>query len=242
MNLIKGIVAKTTGYWLHKLDTLPVGADLFFDIQEKIRYKPLDVLFDVGANVGQTRNWFRYYKPQAKIFCFEPVKSTFDQLLKNSTHDSNCVLENLAFAEKRGEKTIRVFEAELAVLNSLNDRLMNHRVGAREERIQMETLDHYCKINKIAKIDLLKIDTEGYDMNVLNGAKEMMEKTSISMIYCETGFQDSNQRNTSFTELTKFLENKGYFFFGLYQVDYSDWKNGNNYGNALYVHKNALGG
>lgn len=241
MNLIKKIVAKTAGYWVHKLDTLPVGADLFYDIQEKIGYKSLDVLFDVGANMGQTRNWFRYYKPQAKIFCFEPVKSTFGQLVNNCKNDGNCVLENLAFAEKRGEKTIRLFEENFAVLNSLIDRLMNDKVGAREERIQMETLDNYCEKNMISKIDLLKIDTEGYDIHVLEGARNMMEKAGISMIYCETGFHNSNQRNTSFNELTRYLEEKDYFFFGLYQVDYRDWKNGNNYGNALYVHKDALG-
>jgi FkbM family methyltransferase len=242
MNLIKKIVSKTVGYWVHKLDTLPVGADLFYDIQEKIGYKSLNVLFDVGANVGQTRNWFRYYKPHAKIFCFEPVKSTFGQLVKNSKHDCNCVLENLAFAEKSGEKTIRLFEANLAVLNSLNDFLMNNRDGAKEERIKVETLDNYCESNMITKIDLLKIDTEGYDVHVLQGAKKMMEREAISMIYCEAGFHKFNQRNTSFNELSKFLEERNYFFFGLYQVDYRDWKNGNNYGNALYVHKNAKDG
>jgi FkbM family methyltransferase len=240
MNIIKKIVAKTTGYWLHKLDTLPVGADLFFDIREKIRYPSLNVLFDIGANVGQTRYWFRYYVPQAKIYCFEPVKSTFEQLVQNSSSDSNCVLENLALGDKREDKSIRLFEGSMSVLNSLNVDLMNTSAGAKVEYIKVETLDQYCQASNVSKIDLLKIDTEGYDINVLNGAKQMMEKGSISMIYCETGFQLSNQRNTSFTELTRYLEEKDYYFFGLYQVDYNDWKNGNNYGNALYVHKKAF--
>jgi FkbM family methyltransferase len=242
MNFLKKIFTRSTGYWLHKLDTLPVGADLFFDIRNKIGYPSLDVLFDVGANIGQTMRWFRFYLPYAKIYCFEPVRSTFEQLSRNAKGNDNCVLENMALGERRTEKLIRLFEGNMAVLNSLDESLMNNTKGAKEECIRVETLDQYCEKNGIAKIDLLKIDTEGYDINVLKGAERMINDGRISMIYCETGFQIVNKRNTSFIDLTRFLEERQYYFFGLYQVDYNDWKNGNNYGNALYVHRSAFRG
>jgi FkbM family methyltransferase len=240
MNLIKEIVKKTTGYWLHKLDTLPVGADLFWDIQKKLNYSRLDVLFDVGANVGQTRYWFRYYNPQAKIYCFEPVKATFATLQQNGKADQNCVFENLALGDVRGTKVIRLFEANLGVLNSLDDKLMNSDIAAREECINVEGIDEYCQAKNIAKVDLLKIDTEGYDINVLKGAERMLADGAIPLIYCETGFQSCNQRNTYFPTLVEFLEARNYYFFGLYQMDYHDWERGNHLGNALFVHKGAF--
>jgi len=240
LNLVKKIIERTTGYWLHKINDLPVGADLFIDIRHKIRYPSLDILFDVGANVGQTWHWFRHHQPKAGIYCFEPVQSAFEQLQKRVGGDSHCVTVNKALGDEPGEKRIRLFEAEMTVLNSLREDVMNNNPGAREELIAIDTLDNYCANNQIAKIDLLKIDTEGFELNVLKGAKEMMKQGNISFIYCETGFQKQNTRNTYFAELTEFLAGQDYYFYGLYQVDHHDWIRGNGLGNALYVHTSVF--
>lgn len=240
MNIIKNIISRTTGYWLHKLNNLPVGADLFVDINRKINYPSLDVLFDVGANVGQTRKLFRFHLPDARIYSFEPVQATYQQLKNSAAGDTNCVLENTALGDVAGEKTIRLFDNDMTVLNSLRDDVMNNAANAREETISIDTLDHYCSANKIKKIDLLKIDTEGFEINVLKGAEQMLQSGQISFVYCETGFQKSNQRNTYFPVLTEFLAAHDYYFFGLYQMDYHDWKSGNGLGNALYIHKTVF--
>ncbi len=240
MNLVKKIITKTTGYWLHKQSNLPVGADLFVDIHHKIKYPALNVLFDVGANVGQTRKYFRFHVPDAKIYSFEPVQTTFQQLQKSAAGDTNCVLENKALGDEAGEKTIRLFDGDMTVLNSLRDDVMNNAANAREETIRIDTLDHYCSVNQIQQVDLLKIDTEGFEINVLKGAEQMLQSGRISFVYCETGFQQSNSRNTYFPTLTEYLAQRNYYFFGLYQMDYHDWKRGNGLGNALYIHKTVF--
>jgi hypothetical protein len=117
---------------------------------------------------------------------------------------------------------------------------MNNAANAREETIRIDTLDQYCSKHNIKKIDLLKIDTEGFEINVLKGAEEMLQGGHISFVYCETGFQQSNQRNTYFPTLTEYLAQRNYFFFGLYQMDYHDWKRGNGLGNALFIHKTVF--
>ena len=124
----------------------------------------------------------------------------------------------------------------MTVLNSLRHDIMNNSDDAKEELIKIETLEYFCSKNKIQKIDLLKIDTEGFEINVLKGAENMLRNGNVSFIYCETGFQKSNLRNTYFPELCEYLAEKGYYFFGLYQMDYHDWKRGNHLGNALFVH------
>lgn len=240
MNIVKKIINKTTGYWLHKQSNLPVGADLFVDINHKINYPSLNVLFDVGANVGQTRRYFRFHLPDARIYSFEPVQATFQQLKNSVAGDANCVLENMALGDEAGEKTIRLFDGDMTVLNSLRDDVMNNAANAREEIITIDTLDHYCSVKHIKKIDLLKIDTEGFEINVLKGAAQMLKDGHISFVYCETGFQKANQRNTYFPLLTEYLAEREYYFFGLYNTDYHDWKRGNHLANALYVHRSVF--
>jgi FkbM family methyltransferase len=240
MNPIKNILTGLTGYWFHKKSELPVGSDLFVDIINKVKYPSLTILFDVGANTGQTRNWFRFHVPKATIYCFEPVQSTFEQLKANAKGDANCILENQALGNEQGTKTIRLFEGDMTVLNSLREDVMNNTKGAKEETITVTTLDAYCKARHIQKIDLLKIDTEGFEINVLKGAEEMLQNGSISFVYCEVGFQSSNQRNTYFPMLTDFFAARDYYFFGLYQMDYHDWVGGNGLGNALYIHKSVF--
>jgi FkbM family methyltransferase len=217
-----------------------VGADLFVDISHKINYSALKVIFDVGANVGQTRRYFRFHMPDASIYSFEPVQATYQQLKNSAAGDNNCVLENMAFGDKAGEKTIRLFDGDLTVLNSLRDDAMNNAANAREETIKIDTVDRYCNAHNIKKIDLLKIDTEGFEINVLKGAEEMLQNGNIAFVYCETGFQQSNNRNTYFPTLTEYLAERNYLFFGLYQMDYHDWKRGNGLGNALYIHKTVF--
>lgn len=238
MHILKKIFTATTGYWVHKKSTLPIGADLFMDIHNRIKYGPLTTMFDVGANLGQTWEWFRNNEQGAKIYCFEPVAETFKALEKKTENDKNCILKNIAFGNVAGEKIIKLFEGEYSALNSLKDDVMNTNIQAKEERITIETLDNYCFKNKISKIDFLKIDTEGYEMNVLEGAKNMLNAGKVSIIFCEVGFLKENNRNTYFADLTEWLANKEYYFNGLYQLVSNDYKI--EFGNALYVHKDIF--
>jgi FkbM family methyltransferase len=237
LHILKKIFSTATGYWIHKTSTLPIGADLYVDIHKLIKYGRLNTMFDVGANIGQTWEWFRDSEPAAKIYCFEPVSATFEILKRKAEKDKNCIVENIAFGEVAGEKTIKIFTDNPA-LNSLKEDVMNTDINAMETSIKIDTLDNYCLRKSIQKIDFLKIDTEGYEINVLDGAKEMLKAARISFIFCEVGFLNSNNRNTYFADLTEWLVTKNYHFFGLYQLVSNGWKI--EFGNALFVHKTLL--
>jgi|GEM_PF-6726159 len=73
MNSIKGIFSKITGYWLHKKRYLPIGFSLEFDVKDKIKYGKIEVIFDIGANIGQSYIYFRNIFSEAKIYSFEPL-------------------------------------------------------------------------------------------------------------------------------------------------------------------------
>lgn len=238
MHILKKIFTTITGYWIHKKCSLPIGADVFIDIHNRINFRSLDTMFDVGANLGQTWEWFRNNEAKAKIYCFEPISATFEVLKSKTEKDGNCILENVALGNEEGKKVVKLFDEEYSALNSLRDDVMNLNSNAKEEIIKVETLDSYCLKSKIDKIDFLKIDTEGYELNVLEGASGMLDAGKISFVFCEIGFLRENNRNTYFADLTEWLAAKDYYFNGMYQLVSNGIKI--EFGNALYIHKDVF--
>lgn len=240
MNPLKKIFTSVTGYWIHKVSTLPVGTNLFIDIHKRIGYGPLKTIFDVGANTGQTWEYFRKEEKKAKIYCFEPIGDTYEVLNKNTVKDNKCICERIALGDNSGEKKIRIFGNESSELNSLKEDVMNSDKDAQTEIILEETLDNYCMKDDISSIDLLKIDTEGYEINVLKGGLRMLKEKKVSFIYAEVGFSSSDNRHTHFEVLNSWLFNYGYYFFGIYQLISNGWKEGQYFGNALFVRKDIF--
>lgn len=227
-----------TGYFIYKRKDIYVSLDLHLDLKERIGLQP-KVIFDVGANIGQTAKNFRAGFPKSKIYCFEPVSDTFRNLEKNLKNDKNIELVNLALGDKEEFVFSKIFDDKSSVLNSLNVVAMNKNEDARVEKINVMQGDSFCKRNRIPEIDLLKIDTEGYEIKVINGFTEMIKNNRIHAIFCEVGFNPENNRNSYFGDINSFLYDLGFSLYGIYEVRNSQIKTGNNYGNALYL-SNAI--
>jgi hypothetical protein len=82
---IKLIAERLSSYWIYRKRHLPIGADLRVDL-ERVGLNPR-VIFDVGANIGQTYRRFRRDFPDAQIHCFEPVNSAFQKLTEEVSGD-----------------------------------------------------------------------------------------------------------------------------------------------------------
>lgn len=232
---IRILLEKISGYWFHKIIDLPIGTDLRSDITKRFNYNNVNIVFDVGANRGQTFMQFNRDFPKSTIFCFEPINTTFAILTKNLAGSKNAILENFAFGEIVEQKEVRLFE-DWDVLNSLKEEAMNFSPDAEIQIVKVDTLDNYCSNKNIPEIDLLKIDTEGYELNVLKGAQTLLKRKNISFIYCEVGFLKKNERNTNFAVVAEFLSLYDYYFIGMYNGTSEGWKQGLYYGNALFGH------
>ena len=88
--------------------------------------------------------------------------------------------------------------------------------------VQLETLDHFTSEHQIHQINFLKIDTEGNEMNVLLGAKDLLEKQAIDIIQFEYGgtYLDSK---TTLHQVYSYLQSHGYTIyriasFGLIEI------------------------
>jgi len=146
------------------------------------------IIFDVGANQGQYAHLLRNKFKETQIFSFEPAKISFN-ILKEKTKDlGNIIYENIGFDQEDREITL-YSPNEGSGLASVYQRDMSH-IGIamdKTEKVTMRTIDSYCAEKAIKKINFLKLDVEGNELNALLGAKKMIDSDAIDYIQFEFG-------------------------------------------------------
>lgn len=203
----KKFVENSLGFRFFIRDRIPHGVDIATDIK-KFGYD-IKLIIDVGANIGQSAVQFREYFHNAKIYCFEPVKSTYEKLIIN-VNDPNVICYQMAVGSNR-EKA-KIYLKNDSSTNTMIERDSN--LGY--EIVSVTTLDHFTNEKRITSIDLLKIDTEGFDFEVLKGAKILLSEERISFIIIEVGFDPNDDRHVLFDKIRDYLADYGYFIFGIY--------------------------
>ena len=141
------------------------------------------VLFDVGANRGDyAKELVKNYR-NAEIHCFEPAAETFKILCSQGKSDK-VIMNNFGMSDTCTE-SILYYDAECDGLASMYKRqCVEH---AEPIRIKLDTVDHYCEERNIPRINLLKIDIEGNELNALHGAQRMLDEGKIDVIQMEFG-------------------------------------------------------
>ncbi len=146
------------------------------------------VIFDVGANVGHWTQAVLQINPQAAIHAFEPATAVYQQLIAQNL-PSNVLAQPLGLSSAVGEEELFIFPQHTG-LNSLYTRSgAPEKAGqaTQSERIRLTTLDTYCDERQVQAIDYLKIDVEGHDLAVLQGALTLLANGRIRLIQFEYG-------------------------------------------------------
>ncbi|UBM59250.1 FkbM family methyltransferase [Marinilongibacter aquaticus] len=155
------------------------------------------ILFDVGANTGKYAiEMAKIFDENTSIYAFEPSKITFEKLKNSTAPFVQITAVNLGFgAEKKEEKLY--FNKEGSSLASIYQRNLEHYGIAMDqsEEIRLDRLDDYCISQKISTVHFLKIDVEGHEMGVLQGAKHMLDRKLIHFIQFEFGGSHIDSRN-----------------------------------------------
>lgn len=212
---IEKIVWKNIRIKLYKDSTLsgPIYKESFERKEQKFVYNQLqkgDVFFDVGANIGlYTLLAAKAVGETGRVFSFEPVNKTFSRLKENVDFNEfvNCRLFNLAISDKNGKNKIITSREGYDAFNSM----AIPSVGGffNKEDIETITLTSFCNEHNIDKIDFLKVDVEGWEVHVIKGAKEVLEKFSPTIMI---EFTDKNLINAgqSAKDLFNLLTSQGY--------------------------------
>ena len=212
---------KNLGLYVFTKGSVPKGVDWCLDLTEHLRNVQVKTIFDVGANTGQTAVEVHRAFPEAKVLSFEPVHSTFLSL-KNGTQNYpwlSCY--NIALSSQRG--TAAMTSVPGSVTNSLALNVPQHKAAElagqeATEVVVLETIDQFGSENHIERIEILKIDTEGHDLEVLRGAKTYFASSKVLLVYVEVTFALENPRNSLFYPIDDFLKENGFVFMGLYET------------------------
>ena len=179
----------------------------------KVIRKKTPVFFDVGANVGNYTISLLETYPSAEVHVFEPHPGNFSALKSNlSTY--NAKLYNFALGDTQDQLILydRADHENGSSHASLHEAVISeiHQQDTLQFSVSVETLDEICKKENIREIDFLKIDTEGNELAVLNGAKKLLKENKIMCIHFE--FNEMNiVSRTFFRDFRKLLHNHKFY-------------------------------
>lgn len=156
-------------------DNIAIGDranDFLIDIMA--RYLPSEaVILDVGANVGVTSAVFAILRPGATIYSFEPSPETFGFLCETARPFGNIKASRIAMSDKPG--TMRFYDNETSA--SASHLSMNGAsLGGSSIEVSVSTIDQLVRERSIGRVDLIKIDVEGFEPDVISGARQTIER------------------------------------------------------------------
>jgi FkbM family methyltransferase len=227
------------GYTLSARKYIPQFVDYREDILQLKPARPIEIIFDVGANVGNTVVDFYEAFPSSEIHAFEPVMETYRQLLVRTgmlrrVQPYHCALGAIPKTAKIVTQKQSEWNSLVGAINRAEDE------HAHVEEVRIKTIDEVCREKAIHRIDILKTDTEGYDLEVLQGGRDMLASGGIMFVVCEVGFDHDDIRHTSFWGVSEALYSSGFGFWGLYDVNHCVDLPKVSYCNALFINAKAL--
>ena len=183
----------------------------------------IDILFDVGAHKGESINLFLKELIVKKIISFEASSINFEFLKKNKKYyfkkfpNTEILIENIALGSENKKISFNQFdESSSSTFNNINKQskyfkrkfnLLNFfdkKEIYKSYQVTTQTLDRYMEINNYKKVNFIKIDTEGYEYEVLIGLKDKIRNVDIIMF--EHHYDDMIRKNYTFTDINKLLK------------------------------------
>lgn len=210
--LLKSVAEQTLGVYVSR--TPPHAASKHADaaIGELRRWSGRDVVFDVGANDGRTILRLSGQLGHPRIFAFEPVSATYRTLLARTSHLPNVRAFPIALGAASGRQEI--YLNDIDAMNSLSPGWTAAPTGT--ETVQVKTVDEVMAEQGIDFIHLLKIDTEGFDLEVLKGAEQALRGSRVAIVQVEVGVEQLPKAFPSLEDVRRHLESRRYFLYGIY--------------------------
>jgi FkbM family methyltransferase len=164
----------------------------------KLKFKKISV-FDVGGNYGEyTKLWLKIlkqYNQVGEFSIFEPSTHALEHLRKEFSDYKNVRIFPVALSNQEGEAVLYSNFAGSG-LGSLAKRDLSHAGVSmeNEDKVKTSTLDKICEQENIPAIDFLKIDVEGFELAVLQGAVRLLAGNNVKFIQFEFGGTDIDTR------------------------------------------------
>jgi len=192
-------------------------------LKKKITNKK-NIFIDIGAHKGETIDLLNKNFQINKIYSFEPNNELFFELKKKYKYYKNIRLFNNGVGLKKKKMILNIMQdSSSSTINELNT---ESTYFSRKKKIisffskkknffkkiieiQVVNLSNFIKKEKIYKIDLLKIDTEGYEYNILSGL-DKNDFTKINYIYFEHHYDLMVNKAYNFRDINDLLKRNNF--------------------------------
>lgn len=172
-----------------------------------------DTIVDIGANVGEISFISsKLVGDEGKVISYEPDHTNFKRFIKNIEINNfqNISYFNLGLGNQKGEFEIEILDPNNRGMN----RIVPHtnfdlQVPFIKQLVQIETLDDHIESLKLSKVDLIKIDTEGFEFHILQGAQQVLKKYHPKL-FIEIDEKNLILQGTHPSELIEMLHQNNY--------------------------------
>jgi len=231
-------LAYSAGFQIIRTQSAPVGSHKLTDVGKALARETAPVVFDIGANVGQSVQAFKDLLPHSVIHSFEPSPAAFRELSAVAKGFKNVHPQNVGLAAQPGE--LELMENSSSVMNSF---LPPGQDGwgniVNRVKVPVTTIDAYCEAQRIEQVSLAKIDTQGFDVQVLRGAERTMRAGLVKLVLIEITFSDMYREGAAPDQVYALLRDYGFRLVSFYELQYrhnlADWCD------ALFCHESHLG-
>jgi len=191
----------------------------------------IKTIFDVGAHKGEFLKLIKKIENFEKIYSFEPQKQIYQNLNLLSV-ENKIFCFNLALSNNNKIRNLKINKiSSTSTFSEIDDLSLWYKIKSfiiggspkssfiYEEKVNVMKLDDFCNNHKISNIDLLKIDTEGHEKEVLEGALNLIKEKKIKYILLE--FHLSKMyKNYSTKDLENFLDNSNFRLLKKYKFPF----------------------
>jgi len=189
-------------------------------ISNYLRLLRIDTVLDVGANSGQYAMNLRRGGYQGRIISFEPGREAFEALQKSARGDPLWICHKLALGDQDGELVLHIAESsDFSSFLPLTEWVLESDPNARsrtEERVPVTTLDAFWPTYNLGQSRvLLKLDTQGFERQILLGATRSLEQ--ISALQLELSMSAIYVGQPRIEEMLPLLRTLGFELFAVYE-------------------------
>lgn len=166
--------------------------------------KPGQVVLDIGTNVGEVLlNFAKRVGPAGRAIGFEPNPATLRKCRRNLSLNrfDNVEVHQLALGETRGKALL----GQPSETNAGADRIS----ASAGIPVELTTLDEFVVQHRLERVDLIKIDVEGFDLKVLRGGAETLKRFR-PLLFVELSDSNLREQGDSPAELVGWLESHGF--------------------------------
>jgi FkbM family methyltransferase len=203
--------------------------------------EPGMTFIDAGANEGLYALFAaRRAGHSGRVLAFEPSAREFSRLKANIARNGleNVTLFPLALADREGEAGLLIANAEHAGQNTLGAFAHEGAGEERREKVPVRSLDNVLASERVGRVDVVKIDVEGAEVRLLEGAKETLRQYR-PLLLIEINSDSLAKQGHSRTEITALLESLDYLAYAFAETTGLAAPCGGNTpeGNVLFVPK-----